>query len=506
MIYAVFQSCNARCGWLLIALAIGSIASPGQAETGSPPLVLISIDGFRHDYFEAAETPALDRLIDGGLKAESLYHVFPTKTFPTHYSAVTGRYPGSHGVVANSMWDPRDHRRFSLRDRDAVGDGYWYRDGEPIWVTAERQGVPAATYFWPGSEARIHGIRPSEWKLYSGAVPHAERIEQILAWMDIEGDERPGLYTLYFSRVDSLGHRYGPLADEVIEAIEDVDHHIGVLLDGIEARDGLDQVHIIVISDHGMSRIDAERYIMLDDYLDLARVRVSDWGPAAQIWATDMSVDEIMAELEHAHEHMRVWRRDDIPVRYRFGDHRRVPDVLAEADLGWMINNRPFMAARDRFPLRGMHGWDPAWLEMHGILLAHGPAFNAGSRSPSMRSIDLYELMARLLELVPADNEGLIHPFLPFLDANQARGFERQWFECNQPDSEVVVDIAPNHLGLHIDEMGLVLDRLAVPGLQFFIDAENFALFEDDRMVLRAEGRQWTDCKRTAHETIAPGY
>ena len=479
---------------ILIGLVLGLQAVQTLADDLPPPLILISIDGFRPDYFEMAETPALDRLIAGGFKAESLYHVFPTKTFPTHYSAVTGLHPGTHGVVANSMWDPHHHRRFSLRDRDAVGDGYWFRDGEPIWVTAEKQGLKAVTYFWPGSEARIHGIRPTDWKLYSAAIPHAERIEQILDWMDRKGDERPSLYTLYFSRVDSLGHRHGPAADEVLAAVVDVDEHIGRLLDGIDARDGLDNVHIIVISDHGMTRIDRERYIMLDDYLDLSKVQVTDWGPAAQIWAQGISVDQIMAALESAHPKMRVWKREDIPPRYRFGSHRRVPDVLAEADLGWMINNRPYMAARDRFPLYGMHGWDPAWLEMHGILLAHGPAFSPGSRSPAMRSVDLYPLMTRLLDLQPAPNEGLIHPFLPFLESDEPISFEVRHFNCSEGNMEIRTHVAPNHMGLHAGDKSFVLDRLAIFGGRFFVEEGVYAIIDENRARVSIDGQDWMDC------------
>ncbi len=489
---------------ILIGLVLWWPAPDAPAENHPPPLFLISIDGFRHDYFEAVDTPALDRLIQGGFKADGLYQVFPTKTFPTHYSAVTGLYPGTHGVVANSMWDPRDQRRFTLRDRDAVGDGYWYRDGEPIWVTAEKQGIKAVTYFWPGSEARIQGIRPTDWKLYSAQVPHADRIEQILEWMDRSGDERPGLYTLYFSRVDSLGHRHGPAADPVLDAVADIDQHIGHLIDGIEARVGLDQVHVIVISDHGMSHIDLERYIMIDDYLDLSQVRITDWGPAAQIWARQMGVDEIMARLENAHPNMRVWRREDIPRRYRFDSHRRVPDVLAEADLGWMINNRPFMAAQQRFPLKGMHGWDPAWREMHGILIAHGPSFAAGSRSPAMRSVDLYALMARLLNLTPAPNEGRLQPFLPYLDAGQARGYERRQFLCEPGRMEIFADIATNHLALHIDDQTFVLDRLQALGGRFFFYVDIYAFIDGERAIFGADDQQWSNCHRTALESIKP--
>ncbi len=428
------------------------------AEQPATPLLLISIDGFRHDYFDLAETPALDRLVNEGLKADSLHHVFPTKTFPTHYTVVTGRHPGTHGVVANSMWDPIRDERFSLGNRDAVGDGYWYQGGEPIWVTAERQGLTAATFFWPGSEARIDRVRPTFWKPYAGETPHADRIDQVLAWLDLPESERPDLLTLYFSSVDSMGHRHGPRADAVRDAVIDVDSHLETLLQGLEERGLLGNMHIIVVSDHGMSRVDFDQYIMLDDFLDLSRVRVSDWGPAAQIWATDKTAEEIFQALDSAHPNMRVWLRDDIPARYRFGSHHRVPDVLAEADLEWMISNRPFMAGRSRFSLLGMHGWDPALAEMHGLFVAHGPAFTAGSRSPAVRSIDLYELMAHLLDLEAADNEGSLTSFAPMLFSETPLQVQERQFQCN--DDVMTVRIGPAHAAVHWQDVIHVLDQM----------------------------------------------
>ncbi len=454
--------------WLtLVALAVGLSAckpasKPVDIDDRPQPLLLISIDGFRHDYFDLAELPAIQRLVEGGLKADSLHHVFPTKTFPTHYTMATGRHPGTHGVVANGMWDPVRDERFSLRNREAVSDGFWYRDGEPIWVTAENQGLRAATFFWPGTEARINRVRPSHWVPYDSRYPHAERIDQLLEWFDLPEDERPSFYTLYFSSVDSMGHRHGPLAEPVKEALVDVDYHLGTLLDGLESRGLLDQVNILLVSDHGMSWVDFDKYILLDDYMDLSRVRISDWGPAAQIWAIDKTVDEIMDALVDAHPKMRVWRREDIPQRYRFGSHRRVPDVVAEADLEWMISNRPHRAGREQFSLMGMHGWDPAWLEMHGTFVAYGPAFTAGSRAPAFRSIDLYALMTHLLELTPADHEGNLAPFEPFLHTQERHYPERLSFVCGD-DQVIQVAIGPAHATLGYGQAVHVLDAVDRP-------------------------------------------
>ncbi|TVQ42266.1 MAG: alkaline phosphatase family protein [Wenzhouxiangella sp.] len=493
---------NAR----LLAIAIlslGLLACQSETRLGSNaesqaaerpmPLLLISIDGFRHDYFDLAETPALDRLIDGGFKADSLHHVFPTKTFPTHYTVVTGRHPGTHGVVANSMWDPVRDQRFSLGNRDAVGDGYWYQAGEPIWVTAERQGMTAATFFWPGSEARINRIRPTYWKPYAGATPHAERIDQVLAWFDLPDAERPDLVTLYFSTVDSMGHRHGPRADAVRDAIIDVDSHLQDLLNGLDARGLLGNMHIIIVSDHGMSRVDFDQYIMLDEYLDLSRVTVSDWGPAAQIWATDMSAEEIFTALDGVHPNLRVWKRDDIPPRYRFGSHHRVPDVLAEADLEWMISNRPHMAGRSRFSLLGMHGWDPALLEMHGIALMHGPAFAPQTRAPAIRSIDLYALMTHLLGLEPADHEGSLAPFLPYLDADQPLQPETMALSCEQGEITLQLRRGPRHLALHHGQEVHVLDQADEHG-QRYEEVDLLVDLGTDPIRVRMDEREWNDC------------
>ena len=387
----------------LLVLLLAACTPSGEGER-PPPLLLISIDGFRHDYLERADTPALDRLVEGGLHAGRLVHIFPTKTFPGHYTLVTGLYAENHGVVANSMWDPRREASFSLGDRDAVGDGFWY-GGEPLWVTAEEQGLTAATYFWPGSEARIAGDRPTYWRPYRGETPHDERIDQVLAWLDLPDRERPDFLTLYFSSVDSTGHRYGPDAPEVIDEVERVDADLGRLLDGLEQRGRLGAMHLIVVSDHGMQAVSPERTIMLGDYLPLDRVHVSDWGPNAMIWAGDMDADAILAALEDL-PHARAWPRSDIPEHLHFRDHPRVPDVLVSAEPGWMISNKAYLAGNDRYPLRGMHGWAPEVETMHGLFIAHGPAFPTGSRTDRVESVNVYELMCALLEIEPASNDG----------------------------------------------------------------------------------------------------
>ncbi len=477
---------------LLLLVGCGNAPSPVGASSAERTVILISIDGFRYDYFDLGNTPTLERIASQGLRVDSLHHVFPTKTFPTHYTVVTGRHPGHHGLVANSMWDPDRDARFSLGNREAVEDGFWYEGGEPIWVTAENQSVKAATFFWPGSEARIRGVRPSYWKVYDGDVAHEERIAQVLDWIDMPAEERPRLITLYFSTVDSAGHRYGPREAPVQMALEEIDGQLGTLLDGLEARGVMDETTLILASDHGMARVDFDRYIMLDDYLDLSKVRVSDWGPATQIWATDMPVEDIVSALKGAHPKMRVWAKEDIPPRYQFGTHRRVPDVLVEADMGWMISNKPYMAGRSQFQLFGMHGWDPARIEMHGGITMMGPDFVAGSESPAIRSVDLYELMPHLLGITPSENDGTLAPFTPYLNAQDPIRYQTVRFDCGTDTVEARV--APMHMALHWENEVHVLDRIegeingpsqifGATGLSFSFDEDGASVSIDDRFV-----------------------
>jgi predicted AlkP superfamily pyrophosphatase or phosphodiesterase len=429
-------------------------AGPSDRDEKPTPLLLISIDGFRHDYIERFDSPTMDRMIREGLHADSLHEAFPTKTFATHYTLVTGLHPGTHGVVANNMWDPRREARFSLGDREAVSDGFWYQGGEPIWVTAEHQGLIAATYFWPGSEAMIRRTRPTHFRNYDGRVPHAERIDQVLEWLALPEAERPDFLTLYFSRVDSRGHDDGPASPRTLAAAAEIDAELGRLFAELEARGRLDDINIILVSDHGMASVSPDRVVALDEYIDLSKVRVSDWGPAAQIWAGELSAEEIVAALEDA-AHLRAWTRQDIPERYHFGSHYRVPDVLVEADPGWLISSKPYMANPN--PPEGMHGWDPALADMHGIFLARGPDFIPGSRSPAVQSVSVYPLMAHLLGLEPADNEGRLATFLPYLEGDEPPAYRIERFECEA--GPVEARIGAQHMALHHGERIHVLDR-----------------------------------------------
>jgi predicted AlkP superfamily pyrophosphatase or phosphodiesterase len=386
-------------------LAVLALLACGRADTASPatpapPLVLVGLDGFRHDYLDRAPAVHLRRLAAAGVRAERLVPVFPTKTFPALYSIVTGLTPDRHGIVANVMEDPA-LGRFRISDSTAVGDPRWW-GGEPIWVTAIRQGRPAAAMFWPGSEAPIAGVRPTEWHRFDGTLPYAERVDRVLEWLARPPGRVPAIAMLYLEGVDAAGHRHGPDAPATDAAIAEVDRAVGRLLDGLDRLGPAGRVNLLVVSDHGMTGIDPARVVYLDDYVDTAAAAVVDLGPVTTLAPAAGRLAEVRERLRGAHPALTVYRREDLPAAWRFGTHPRIPPLVAVASPGWSV------ALRGRGPPadRGNHGYDPAADAMGGILVAAGPAFPAGRRAPPVQAIHLYELMAALMRIEPAPGEG----------------------------------------------------------------------------------------------------
>jgi len=376
-----------------------------QADHEHAPVLLISIDGLRHDYFDLYEAPTLESLAARGTHLRQVEHAFPTKTFPNHYTIATGLYPGNHGIISNNMYD-EELGRFSLGNREAVQDGRWW-EGEPIWVTAEKQGLTSHAFFWPGTEAEIDGVRPTEWFEYDGSIPGEDRVDQILEWLDLPEEARPDFMTLYFSKVDSRGHRYGPEHAEVGQALAEVDGYMQRLLDGLEERGMADALNMLIVSDHGMSPTSQERVIILDDYIDLDDVHVVDYNPVAMINVRDeRTTPEALVEALDAAPNSSAYLRDDVPAELNFSGHDRIPEVIVIAEDEWTISTRSFF---ERDPSRadgGTHGYDPRLESMKSLGIAYGPAFRTETVLDDFHAINFYEAMTAILGLEPAPNDG----------------------------------------------------------------------------------------------------
>ncbi|MDX2030594.1 MAG: ectonucleotide pyrophosphatase/phosphodiesterase [Blastocatellia bacterium] len=387
-------------------------AQPALIKDLKPTVILISIDGYRADYLEKYPSPTLGRLAKEGVRAKWMTPSFPSLTFPNHYAIATGLYPDHNGIVANNIYDPEFKQLFTMAKRAEVENGRWWL-GEPIWVTAEKQGQRAAAYFFPGTEAEIGGRRPSHWKVFDDKVPNFDRVDTVLGWLDLPAAERPTMITMYFSDVDHAGHDAGPDSEAVREAILTVDRSLARLVEGVTARGIFGQVNLILVSDHGMARVDPRQVVVLDDHFDAALAETIVWsGTMVHIFPKPGKGDAIHAALKtKAPAHITVHRKQEMPARLHYGTSRRVGELVVVSDEGWTMSSRdryrPVTVAEGAaVPIRGAHGFDPELASMRAFFVAHGAAVKSATVVEPFANVDAYNIMTRILGLKPAANDG----------------------------------------------------------------------------------------------------
>ncbi len=396
------------CLLFILAVLTGGCARP-RAQTlpsgaGERLVLMIALDGFHSDDLVRPGVVRLRQLAAQGVRAERLIPAFPTKTFPNLFTIATGLYPEHHGIVGSIMVDA-GLGRFTTADTAINRKPEWWSAAEPIWITAERQGRRAATMFWIGSEIPYRGRRASYWRDFDPRITEAERVAQVLAWLDLPAGERPRFITLYLNGVDVAGHRHGPDHPAVDSAAAALDAAVGTLLDGLAERGLTEHADLVFVSDHGMTAISPERVIYLDDYVAIAPAEIVDLEPVTTLDPSPERRDTVYRALQGAHPHLTVYRREDIPERFRFRAHPRISPLVLIADEGWTIGTRERWKTRP-VTNRGNHGYDNLLPSMAGTFIAAGPSFRSGVVVPPFQSVHVYQLIARLLALDPAPNDG----------------------------------------------------------------------------------------------------
>lgn len=395
--------------WILLA-TFAAAAQPKPISDLRPTVILISLDGFRYDYLQKNRPPHLNELARSGVRARWMVPSFPSKTFPNHYTIATGLYPEHHGIVENNIYDPQFNGVFTLSNREEVEKSRWWL-GEPIWVTAEKQGQRAASFFYPGTEGEIAGVRPTFWKHYDPKITNDERVDTVLSWLDLPVNERPTLLALYFSDTDDAGHAYGPTSAKTRQAVLDLDREIGRLIDGLRARGVFDQTNLIIVSDHGMAAVDWHHAILLDEIFDPALAERIFWTrEIVSIFPKPGTENEIYQKLKLNLPHRaRVYRKAEMPARFHYSHSSRIAPLLVLPDEGWILTNREAFAemqTKGESNPKGGHGYDNRLKSMRAIFIGHGPALRQRAVVAPFENVQIYNVMAKILGLRPAPNDG----------------------------------------------------------------------------------------------------
>lgn len=409
---------------LLALVLAGCSARPSRTSNALPagnapaPVLLVSIDGFRADYLELGITPNLSRVAREGVRARWMNPSYPTLTFPNHYTLVTGLRPDRHGIVQNAMRDDA-LGTFESSDPDSTTSPRWW-GGEPVWVGAAKAGLPTATMFWPGSEALIDGQRPGRWHAFDENVSLHARVDTVLGWLGENAATRPRFATLYFDHLDDASHNHGPESPEAFAAIRSADAAIGRLLDGLAARRVLDAINVVIVSDHGMATVAPGHAIAVGDMVDPADAVAVSNGQSVGFAPLPGRTAAAEKRLLGAHAQYECWRKHELPTRWHYGHHPRVPPIVCQMHEGWDALTPARMAKRAPGAARGSHGYDPMLPSMRAVFLARGPGFRRGVVLPAFDNVDVYPMLTRLVGIAAAPNDGNAATLLPALKIEES--------------------------------------------------------------------------------------
>lgn len=375
---------------LLFILATQSIVAQ------KPYLILVSFDGFRHDYPELTNTPNFKFIETNGFKAEALKPAFPSQTFPNHYSMVTGLYPEHHGIVGNTFFAPDINKNFKVGSVDASENADFYL-GEPIWKTVMRYNKKSAVYFWVGSEA----IKPNYFYKYDSKVPYDARIEQLNRWLELPYADRPNLICLYFEEVDWQGHDYGAKSAEVLQAVRVADALLGRIITTIHESDLADSINLVVASDHGMIDMIPENAIDIEPLLKKLppSAFVAPYYSTTSVYTPGISVDSLIAEFPKI-PHLAVYNTKKAPLHLHINETDRLGDIILIPEPGYKLKRgeKPYSLSK------AGHGFDPEHSDMWGIFYAYGPSVRRNTKGPVADVVDVYPFCLNLLGL-PLDHK-----------------------------------------------------------------------------------------------------
>ena len=361
--------------------------------------IIVSLDGFRWDYPQMYDMPNLQKIARKGVRAQSMQPAFPASTFPMHYTLATGLVPDKHGIVDNSFWDTQRNVRYSMGETVTRNNPAYY-GGEPIWITAQKQGVRTANLYWVGSDIPIMDTFPNDYKRWESTprLSFSERVDTVAAWLHRPKNLRPRLIMLYFEEPDGVGHRHGPASEQTGRQVHYLDSLIGVLMAKIEKLPIARNVNLIITSDHGMAETAVERIVRINDYLKPTWYERIAGNNPPQIFTREGCRDSVLIALENA-EHISAYRKEDLPPHLNYGSNRNIGDVVVIPDCNWQFTN----ATRSQL---GSHGYGPKCLDMHVIFYACGPDFKRNYRNSVIHNTDIYLLLAQLLGIKAEPSDG----------------------------------------------------------------------------------------------------
>lgn len=378
--------------WVISTIVVAVVAGLAAAKwmyqyslqaAARTTVVWISIDGMRGDYVQRGDFPFFVRLRREAATTDKLRPVFPSITFPSHCSEATGVTVEKHGITANAFYDAATKTQYSYPNDSSL------LQAEPIWLTAQRQGVRTAVLDWPLSFAQKGAIRTEIFdEKFDSAMPDEQRLNRLLdAWSAslAKADPVP-LHLLmgYIIATDKPGHNNGPDSPEILQAMIMLDAQLtkfserAVELWKRQRKTPEDRLFFVFSTDHGMSTV--KTLVSLPRLLNVARrdpeIRLSTTGNVGHVFldgvkyprgseAREAKLREFRATMIAAGPDFQAFKREDMPAAWGYAHPTRCGDLIIILPRGYTFGWAENAAAISEVgtsatgPI-GMHGYDPA--------------------------------------------------------------------------------------------------------------------------------------------------
>jgi hypothetical protein len=420
------------------------------------PVLMISIDGLRPDYVTHADEhqlkiPTLRRFLTEGTYADGVVGVFPTVTYPSHTTLVTGVWPAEHGILNNTRFDPE--HKFS-------GAWYWYADQikvPTLWSAAKAAGLQTASVSWPVTvdSKAIDFLIPEYWRASAGESSNpddrfmmdavsrpdgelkriAQRVNapymmgndtspegdetRTLYSLDILKQHKPEFMTIHLSSLDEEEHLHGPFSQEANADLEQIDGMVARLIS--QERTNNPHSIIVIVSDHGFAHVDhaLNLYIpFLQSGLIQAKrdasgaVTVTSWTaepwPLGAMFAIMLHDPSDTATSDKVHTLLTKLAADPNNGIEAILDQKQVAALGGVPHASFVVTLKPGYAAGASLtgplvgeaPVKGTHGYNPQTTpEMHASFFAFGPGIHAGKDLGTIDMRRIAPTVASLLQI-----------------------------------------------------------------------------------------------------------
>ena len=374
-------------------------------------VVILSMDAFRHDLASMYDTPTLDSVASVGAYSE-IMPVFPSNTFPNHYSMATGLHPDHHGIVNNSFYDKSLRKSYAISDAAARENAAFYK-GEPIWNTVERQGLIAHVYGWVGVDAAVNGRKPTVAISYDSKRTRRQLADMVLgALCNPKVEEIPNLTMWYFDEPDAIEHTYSPTSVQTKQVVEEIDDVLAYFLREVRKSPVYDKINFIFTADHGMTELDPNKFYNIYSLIP-DRIRYYYNSNPVTLEPQNLAETQEIYNILKAHEqegHYRVWLREDMPEEYHYGTYTdRIYPIVLLAETGWKVVYNKNATAGKPSPKASSHGYDPFHRDMHMVFYGFGPAFKRGyTHDKVFQNLNDHLIIAHILGINAADNNDCV--------------------------------------------------------------------------------------------------